>query len=66
MLELLDIFAPVSGAPPSANAWDLPGAGGHRQAVGTQRVDPWDSLGNVVYVLITLHFPNPKETVYKK
>lgn len=47
MLDLLDIFAPVSEAPPSANPWDPSRAGGHAQAVGPLRVDPWDSLGNV-------------------
>lgn len=52
MLELLDIFAPVSEAPPSANPWDLPGAGGRTQAVGPLRVDAWDSMG-IVHVLIT-------------
>ncbi|MCI4391818.1 hypothetical protein PGIGA_G00138820 [Pangasianodon gigas] len=44
MLDLMDIFAPVSEAPPSANPWDQSGAGGHAQAVGPLRVDPWDSL----------------------
>ncbi|XP_026801735.1 epsin-3 isoform X5 [Pangasianodon hypophthalmus] len=44
MLDLMDIFAPVSEAPPSASPWDQSGAGGHAQAVGPLRVDPWDSL----------------------
>ncbi|KAM9493451.1 epsin-3 isoform 5-T6 [Clarias gariepinus] len=44
MLDLLDIFAPVSEAPPSASPWDPSRAGGHAQAVGPLRVDPWDSL----------------------
>ncbi|XP_060798499.1 epsin-3 isoform X2 [Neoarius graeffei] len=44
MLDLMDIFAPVSEAPPSANPWDRSGAGGHAQAVGPLKVDPWDSL----------------------
>lgn len=56
MLDLLDIFAPDSEAPPGANPWDPAGAGGQAQAVGPLRVDPWDSLGIVVRVLITLHF----------
>lgn len=50
----MDIFAPASKAPPSAKPWDRSGAGGHAQAVGPLRVDPWDSLGNIVHVLITL------------
>ncbi|XP_053468901.1 epsin-3 isoform X5 [Ictalurus furcatus] len=44
MLDLLDIFAPDSEAPPGANPWDPAGAGGQAQAVGPLRVDPWDSL----------------------
>lgn len=54
MMDLMDIFAPVSEATPSANRWDSSGASGHAQAAGPLRVDPWDSLGNFVHVLITL------------
>ncbi|XP_026882588.2 epsin-3 isoform X1 [Electrophorus electricus] len=44
MLDLVDIFASVPEAPPSANQWDLPVAGAHSQAPGPLRSDPWDSL----------------------
>ncbi|XP_058233469.1 epsin-3 isoform X3 [Hemibagrus wyckioides] len=44
MLDLMDIFAPASQAPPSDKPWDSSGAGGHTQAAGPLRVDPWDSL----------------------
>ncbi|XP_046690598.1 epsin-3 isoform X3 [Silurus meridionalis] len=44
MLDLLEIFAPASEAPPSANPWEASGAGGQTQAVGSLIVDPWDSL----------------------
>lgn len=55
MLDLMDIFAPASEAPPSDKPWDSSGAGGHAQAAGPLRVDPWDSLGNVLHILITIH-----------
>lgn len=55
MLDLLDIFAPVSEAPPIASPWDSSGAGAQAQAAGPLRVDPWDSLGNFVHVLVPLH-----------
>lgn len=55
MLDLIDIFAPSSEAPPSAELWDPSGATGHAQAAGPLRVDPWDSLGRVLHVLITRH-----------
>ncbi|KAI5620924.1 epsin-3 isoform X2, partial [Silurus asotus] len=55
MLDLLEIFAPASEAPPSANPWEASGAGGQTQAVGSLIVDPWDSLGIVGYVFNTLY-----------
>lgn len=56
MMDLMDIFAPVSEATPGANRWDSSGASGHAPAPGPLRVDPWDSLGNSVhdYILMKL------------